>query len=126
MKVAIPHWQSRVSPVFDVAQHVVLVDLDAPDPRNRTNVILDDEDPARRARQLAGSGAEILICGAISLPMETAVSAAGIRVVAQICGNIECVLQAFAENRLGQDAFRMPGCCGRRRRYHGGRRAGRS
>lgn len=126
MKVAIPHWQSRVSPVFDVAQHVLLVDLNAPDPPNRTDVVLDDEDPARRARQLAGSGAEILICGAISRPMEMAVSAAGIRVVAQICGNVECVLQAFAENRLGQDTFRMPGCCGRRRRYHGGRRAGRS
>jgi predicted Fe-Mo cluster-binding NifX family protein len=126
MKVAIPYWQSRISPVFDVAQHVLLVDLDGPDGPKRSDLTLGDEDPPRRAAQLARANADVLICGAISRPMELAVSAAGIRVIGQICGDVECVLQAFAENRLGQEAFRMPGCCNRRRRCRGGRRAGRS
>ena len=28
MKVAVPDWEGRVSPVFDVARQVLLVDLD--------------------------------------------------------------------------------------------------
>jgi predicted Fe-Mo cluster-binding NifX family protein len=125
MKVAIPHWQGRVSPVFDVAGHVLLVDVQDGRERARTQFALDASGPQARAARLAEAGADVLICGAISWPLEMAVSSAGIEVIPQTCGEVERVLAAFVAGRLRQDEFLMPGCCGRRRRFHGGGPPGR-
>ena len=116
MKVAIPHWQGRVSPVFDVASHVLLVDVDAGMERRRQDVYLDADGPRARASLLADLGADVLVCGAISRQQETALSAGGVRVIPQVCGDVEEVLLAFSNGRLSHDAFLMPGRCGRRRR----------
>ena len=105
MKVAIPHRQGRVSPVFDVASHILLVDVDAGAERRRQDVYLDADGPRARASLLADLGADVLVCGAISRQQETALS-----------GDVEEVLLAFSNGRLGHDAFLMPGRCGRRRR----------
>jgi len=124
MKVAIPHWQGRVSPVFDVAGNVLVVEIRDGVEHSREDAALDAEDPQLRAARLAQTGTELLICGAISWPMEMALSAAGIDVIPQTCGDVERVLAAFAQGQLRQDAFLMPGCCGRRRRFRAGRRRG--
>ncbi len=115
MKVAIPHWQGRVSPVLDVAGSILLVGIDAGVVRSRQNVALLDEDPQNRAAFLAGIGINVLICGAVSWPLEVALAAAGIKVIPQTCGDVEAVLAAFIEGGLAQGGFLMPGCCGRRR-----------
>ena len=125
MKVAIPHWQGRVSPVFDVASHVLLVDVDAGAERRRQDVYLDADGPRARASLLADLGADVLACGAISRQQETALSAAGVRVIPYICGDMEEVLMAFTNGRLGEDGFLMPGRCGRRRRSRIRRRGAR-
>jgi len=124
MKVAIPQWQGRVSPVFDVAGNVLVVEVDNGVEQTRREVVFDAEALQRRAVRLAETGANVLVCGAISWPLEMAIVATGIEVVPQTCGNIEGVLAAFIEGRLDQYAFLMPGCCGRRRR-RGRRRPGR-
>lgn len=124
MKVAIPRWRGRVSPVFDVAGNVLVVEVDDGVERARRDVVFDVEDPQGRAARLTETGANVLVCGAISWPLEMAVSAAGIEVIPQTCGDVECVLTAFIDGRLNQGAFLMPGCCGRRRRFQGGRRGG--
>ena len=124
MRVAIPHWQGRVSPVFDVAGNVLLVDVADGKEHARQNVAFDTEQPQARASLLADQGATVLICGAISWPLEMAISAAGIEVIPQTCGAIEQVLAAFLDGQLNQDTFLMPGCCGRRRRMQAGRRRG--
>jgi predicted Fe-Mo cluster-binding NifX family protein len=125
MNVAIPTLEARVSPVFDVAQTVVLVELDADRELRRRVIPLHSPDLARRVAALSENGVDVLICGAISWPLEAMVAAAGIRVVSQTCGAVEEVLRAFVGGRLNDRAFLMPGCCGRRRqrRYgSGGRR----
>ena len=125
MKIAIPHWQGRVSPVFDVAGNVLVVEICDGVENSREDVTLDAEDPQLRAARLAQTGADLLICGAISWPLEMALSAAGIDVIPQTCGDVEQVLAAFAKGQLQQDAFLMPGCCGRRRQFRARRRRGR-
>ena len=122
MKVAIPHWQGRVSPVFDVARSVLLVEIENGHEQGRDEIHFEVEDPESRAARLAATGAKVLICGAISRPVEMAVRAAGIEVIGQICGEVECVLAGFLADHLQQDDFLMPGCCGRRRRFRGGGR----
>ncbi len=124
MKVAIPHWRGRISPVFDVAGSVLVVELRDGVEQARRDVAFNCEDLQRRAARLAETGADVLICGAISRPLEMALSTAGIDVIGQTCGEVEQVLAAFARGQLRPDAFLMPGCCGRRRRFRAQRGRG--
>jgi len=117
MKVAIPHWQGRVSPVFDVAGNVVVIDVDGGHEQTRREFVFGVEGPAARAARLAQTGAEVLVCGAISRPLEMALTAAGVEVIPQTCGDVDHVLAALLDGRLQKGAFLMPGCCGRRRQF---------
>jgi hypothetical protein len=62
------------------------------------------------------------ICGGISWPLEVMLLSARVEVIPQTCGSVEDVLKAFMSGRLTEQAFVMPGCCGRRRRFHASRR----
>jgi len=113
--VAIPHWQGRVSPVFDVAGSVLIVEIDAGRVGRCRDIVLADEDPQDRAAALTAAGAGVLICGAVSWPLKIALAAAGIEVIPQICGDVESVLAAYLDGGLARDDFLMPGCRGRQR-----------
>jgi predicted Fe-Mo cluster-binding NifX family protein len=121
MKAAISAWRGRVSPVFDVAKHLIVADCVDGKVAGREEVVLDEAGLATRAKRVADLGAEVLICGAISRPLEAALAGAGVGVVAQTCGPVEEVLEAFASGRLTESTYLMPGCCGRRRRLRGRR-----
>lgn len=121
MKIAIPQWQGRVSPVFDVAANLLIVEVVEGRQTGRQAVSPLAMDPLARARQVAQLQANVLICGAISWPLEMALSSEGVRVISHICGGVEEVLKAFVEGRLSTEEFSMPGCCGRRRRMRHGR-----
>lgn len=125
MRVALPVWRDRISPVFDVSGRLLLIDLDDGVERQRSDVCVEEDDPAARVRKLAELGVDVLICGAISQPLETMLVDRGIRVIAQTCGGVEEVLGAFQSDRLGDLSFAMPGCCRRRRGACYGHRRGR-
>jgi predicted Fe-Mo cluster-binding NifX family protein len=125
MKVGISTWQGRVSPVFDVARRLVLVEVGPGQELTRAEERIEQTHLSRRAERVARLGIDVLICGAISRPLEAMLVSAGVRVIPQTCGPVEDVLQAFVTGRLTEEAFLMPGCCGRRRRLRGGRRRGR-
>ena len=124
MKVAIPHWQGRVSPVLDVAGRFLLMDMDEGREVSREDVSMAASGSLERARQLRQAGTQVLICGAVSRQLELALDAAGVQVIPHTCGQVEEVLAAFVGGQLNEDAFLMPGCCGRRRRNQAGRRRG--
>ncbi len=113
MTIAVPSFQGRVSPVFDVAARLVLVRLANGD-SERLEVMLVDTEPLAIVRSVADLGVDVLICGAISKPLEAALVQVGVRVVSEVCGSIEEVIQAFHAGNLHESAFQMPGCCGRR------------
>jgi predicted Fe-Mo cluster-binding NifX family protein len=115
MRVAVPVWGERVSPVFDVANRLLTTDIIGDDETSRSEFTLDEQEPARRAQRLVQLGVDVLICGAISEALETMLTAGGVQVVARICGPAEEVLQAFVSGRLAGDAYLMPGCCSRGR-----------
>jgi predicted Fe-Mo cluster-binding NifX family protein len=124
MKVAIPQWQGRVSPVLDVAERLLVVDLAADGEVSRQDAALAAAGPLERARQLRQTGAEVLICGAISRPLELALQGSGIQIIPHTCGQVEEVLAAFINGQLDAGGFLMPGCRGRRWRFRAGRRRG--
>ncbi len=124
MKVAITNHDGRVSPVFDVARRLVLADVEQGRETSRKEEVLDQANPAARAHRIAEIGVDVLICGAISRPLQDMLTSFGVQVTPWVCGSVEEVLQAFLCGRLSNASFLMPGCCGRRRRVHGHRRSG--
>ena len=125
MRVAIPAYGGRISPVFDAAQHLLIIDILNGEERGRNELVMQAPESLRRARWVTGLGVNVLICGAISWPLAALLESAGVRVISRKCGHVEDVLRAFKSGGLSQDAFLMPGCRGRRRRkrsgHHGGR-----
>ena len=122
MKIAIPVWHDRVSPVFDVAGRLLLIDIEGEAELGRSEAAMEEQEPAARTRAMVELGVELLICGAVSIPLETMLARSGIRVLPQICGDVEEVLAAYRSGTLDRSRFAMPGCCGKRRRRCQGQR----
>jgi predicted Fe-Mo cluster-binding NifX family protein len=124
MRVAMPTWNDRVSPVFDAARHLLVVDVEDNAEVSRSEAVFEETALPRRAERLAYLGVNVLICGAISKPLEQMVAALGMTVIPHTCGPVEEVLRAFLSGQLAEQAFLMPGC-GRRRGLRGRQRLGR-
>jgi predicted Fe-Mo cluster-binding NifX family protein len=124
VKIAIPHWQGRISPVFDVSENLVLIDIEGGREQRRENVILQSRDPFRRAKEVSGLGAKVVLCGAVSHELEHALAGAGVEVVGFVCGDLEAVVTAFLRGELADGGFLMPGRLGERQsgRIRRGRR----
>ena len=103
-----------------------MVDINDAAEVSRNEAIIEETQLVPRTRRVTQLGVNVLICGAISMPLETMLVSAGVRVIPHTCGTVEEVLQAFASGRLTDETFLMPGCCGRRRRFRGHRRGGRA
>lgn len=123
MKIIVPHWLGRVSPLFDAAGTVLVVDMAQGRELGRMTRHIDGNDPMMRIRQTMRMGADVLICGAISRQLECLLRSNGLQVIANICGPVDEVLAAFSAGSLMERRFLMPGCHGvrrRRRKRHGG------
>jgi len=120
LRIALPAANGRVSPVFDVAQRLVLVDVTDGRMMARTETEMGPHALPCRAERLRELGASVLVCGAISTPLATLVADSGVQIVAFIAGEVEDVLAAYLAGNLPAPEFMMPGCpCptrGRRRR----------
>ena len=88
--------------MFDVTDHILLVEIAGCKERNREQVFLTTEDPFKRASLLAKLSVEVLICGSVSKTMKMALVSEGIKVIPHICGRVEGVLEAYIEGRLDQ------------------------
>lgn len=126
MMIAIANWQDCISPVFDVSDRLCLIEIKNGSELKRENIVLRERNPFLRAKEMAGIGVNLLICGAISRVLETALINAGIRVIGFICGNREVVLGAFLQGGLTGSRFLMPGCFGKRQEHRFQYRRGRN
>ena len=115
MRIAIPVWQGRVSPVFDEASRILLVDISEKQEQHRQEESLTTRNPFERAQFLPRLGVDLLLCGMISQTQQTALSSAGIQIIPCICGAMEEVIAAFLDGSIESGAMRMPGCAGRNR-----------
>ena len=114
MRIAIAAHDDRVSPVLDVARLLVVIDVDDGAERSRRELDLSGVSLTARVREIKDAAIGVLICGAISRPLEAALIAEGIQVIPQICGPTHEVLAAFLSQQLTGERYLMPGCCGRR------------
>jgi predicted Fe-Mo cluster-binding NifX family protein len=115
MRIAIAHWQGRISPVFDISDRLLLIDMENGRQQWQAEINLNARDPFERAKQVSRIEADVLVCGAISHALETALVGFGVQVVGFIRGNLEAVIAAFIRGQLMESQFQMPGI----RRKHG-------
>ncbi|MBN2445350.1 MAG: NifB/NifX family molybdenum-iron cluster-binding protein [Phycisphaerae bacterium] len=122
MRVALPTWNDRISPVLDVATRLLVLDVVDGSEADRREVLLQGADVHGRARQILESQVDVLVCGAASMPLLAMLSEGGIKVISHRCGVVDEIVAALLAGELTEDAFAMPGCCGRRQRRRCGRR----
>ena len=115
MKVALSVFKGCISTVFDASQHLLVLEINGSGEQKRTMVKLETNDPIRRASQLSEEGINVLICGAISMPMQASISARSIFVYPFVRGKVEDVISAYQDGKLGQAVYALPGCRGRGR-----------
>lgn len=105
--------------MFDVAERLLVVNIENGREVNRHEERITETVVSCRAARLAELGIDILVCGAISRPLEEMIAAGGVQMVPWRCGAVENVLQAFVSGQLKEEAHLMPGCCGRRQQARG-------
>lgn len=125
MRVALTVWNGRISPVFDVATRLRVLDVEGGTLLAARDVPLEECDPAGRAGELARLGVRRVVCGAISVPFGAALAMRGIDLVAFVSASADEAARACLDGRLPGPSFRMPGCGRRRRRAGRGRPGGR-
>ena len=114
MRIAIPHWRGRISPMFDESRRLLLVDINDGREISRVEEMLVLGNPLLRVKQVKKAGADILVCGAISLALKHNLQSAGIVVMGFTCGPINDIVEAILDRTLMNPKFAMPGCIERR------------
>ena len=110
MRIAIPIWESKISPVLDTASRLLIVERENRSTTSRFEIYLDEQDVLRRCLRIQAAGVDTLICGAISRPFYRRLIGSGINVISGISGRPEDVLDAYLRGKLFCSKFMMPGC----------------
>ncbi len=138
MLVAVAASEGWISPVFDWTPELLVFDLSRGEEGQEDGFALvagwtfqrcaggAPRADAAMERLLAmhESGAEVLLCGAVSRPLETLLLQRGVEVYAWLRGPVEGLLGAYLQGRMNDPVWRLPGC-GQGRRRGGPRRSGR-
>jgi predicted Fe-Mo cluster-binding NifX family protein len=81
MKTAFSVWNNRIAPVFDVSRQILLAETKGGRIIIESRETLADTIPEQKATHLAELDVGILVCGAVSRPLQEMISAYGIRVI---------------------------------------------
>lgn len=118
MKVAITVWGKRISPVFDVARTLLIVEIPGRHQSHDGQLVRFPPDGTTETvvRFLLNAGIDTVICGAISRQPAERLEAGGIRLIPFIAGRVDQIVMGFASGSP-ITGYAMPGCghCGRNR-----------
>jgi predicted Fe-Mo cluster-binding NifX family protein len=109
MKIALTVWGNRISPVFDAAQTLLVVEI-------KDNKIIKksyesfDSDTMHLPGNLKKMGISVLICGAISRMPANIIASSGIQLIAFVTGNAAQILNLYLNNNPVPLSCFMPGC----------------
>ena len=88
------------------------IDIENGRERQREERRLTRTDIMARAGEFLKFGADVLICGAISAPLEAALGSSNVKVIGFTCGPVDDVLEAFLNGDLGEPDVRDAGLPG--------------
>lgn len=109
MKIAVPIWNGNVSPVFDTASKLLIINNKL-DEIERFEIYLGEQDISKRCLLIHGLEVNVLICGAISRPFSMLLISTGVKIISGISGPAEDVLNAYLHGSLSNSKYIMPGC----------------
>ncbi|MBN1627949.1 MAG: NifB/NifX family molybdenum-iron cluster-binding protein [Deltaproteobacteria bacterium] len=121
MRIAIPVWEDKVSPVFDAASKLLVIDYEDGRETSRLAYHIDEEDLSWKCQRIESLAPDIIICGAVSHLFLNLLKAVDIDVIEYVSGRIEDVLEAYIRGDIYNSRFLMPGCK-RHGRVCGGRK----
>ncbi len=122
MNIALTAWEDRISPVFDSARTLLVVEIKDQKVVSRSVETFNQSilfNLAEMLNRLSLLKIDVLICGAISEVPSNIIESNGIKLIPFISGNIEEIIAAYAKNETIIPMFLMPGCG---RRHHGNNR----
>ncbi len=123
MKIGIAIWQGRVSPVFDAATTLKIVEVHGGQATPVKEVPIPRLSLWQKAKFINQLHVDVIICGAISRFLSREIQALNIAVQPWIRGSVADVLAAYQAGTLHSNGFMLPGCRGGRGRNR--RRGGR-
>lgn len=109
MKIAIPTWEDKISPVLDAASRLLIVEVEGQKEASRFETYLEEQGLSHRCVRIHRLGIHTLICGAVSTSFSRMLRASGIDLIPGISGHPEAVLDAYLHGNLYHSKFSMPG-----------------
>lgn len=110
MIIAIPIWEGKISPVFDTAQKLLVVEVKDKKEESRFLYYIDENDLSQKCHRIRKLDLDTLICGAVSQAFLQMLLSSGLDVIQEISGSVEEVLRAYLQGNVFQPRFLMPGC----------------
>ena len=104
MKIAIPMFNSRVSPRFDFASKMLVATVNKGQAVEREIYSLNNLNPIRRSSLLCELGINVLICGGIHNFSQRLIIGNGINVIPMVQGEVDEVLDLFIKGNLSSSA----------------------
>ena len=120
MKIAIPMFNTRVSPRFDFASKILVATVDRGNVIDRETYSLINLNPIRRAGLLSDLGVNTILCGGISDFSQRLIAANAIEVIPMVQGEIEEVLELYVNNKLTTSL--IPAVQRKRSKHHSGKK----
>jgi predicted Fe-Mo cluster-binding NifX family protein len=109
VRIALPVWNQRVSPLLDAASQLHVVESGVIETPSSFDLRLTDKTISRRCMVVRSLQIDVVICGGVSEPFQKELEASGVRVVSGIAGPVDDVIEAFFLGALDQPRFRLPG-----------------
>lgn len=121
MKIAMPIWEGRVSPVMDTANRLLVIEVQDSVEISRQVERTPRPYGTHLAKFVSELGVEVVLCGAISRQLESLLEKSGVEIIGCIKGNVDEVMMAYLNDTLDSRRFFIPAY----RVGHGHRRKGR-
>lgn len=107
--VAVPTHRGRVSPVFEMARHLLLVRIEDSRELRRRDLILDGMGVPGLLDAIRSARGEALVCGAVCNYTLCELLSGGIAVWPAVVGDVEEVIACLTAKGALDERFMMPG-----------------
>ncbi len=108
-RVAIPVFEERVSPVLDLCNQMVIIDLDEGKEVQRQSLSLQMLSVSERCELMARWNICKIICAGVSDSMVKLLASKNIRAIDGKAGELDKIIEAYICKRLDAACFMMPG-----------------
>jgi len=109
MRIAVPIWEDKVSPVLDTAARLLILETLDQAEISRSEAVLMEEEISKRCFCIRKLGIDVLICGAVSRMLSERLAATGVNLIPGIAGEVEEIVAAYLGGQLHQPQYLMPG-----------------